>query len=85
VNPCAPGGTWNSCGGTCSGGTTKTGGRRWGSNIGDHAPVLLGDGGRVEKSPGGVRRLGAGSIGVRGGRKGRSHGEAEAVAATLHR
>jgi hypothetical protein len=56
-----------------------------GKNIGDRAPVLLGDEGRVEKRPGGVRRLGAGSIGVRGGRKGRSHSEAEAVAAALRR
>jgi hypothetical protein len=85
VNPCAPGGTWNSREVTCSGGTTETGGRRWGRNVEDHAPVPLGGEEKVEKHPGGVRRLSAGSIGVREGRKGRSHGEAEAMATVLRR
>jgi hypothetical protein len=56
-----------------------------GKIVRDCAPVPLGDEGVVEKRPGGVRRLGVGSIGVRGDRKGRSHGEAEAVAAALRR
>jgi hypothetical protein len=85
VNSCAPGGIWNSCGEDCSSGATKTGGRRWGSNVGDGAPVLLGDGRRVEKRPDGVRKLGTGSIGVRGGQERRFHGEAEAAAAVLRR
>jgi hypothetical protein len=51
----------------------------------DGAPVLLGDGGRVEKLPGGVSKLETGSIGVRGGRERRFHGEAEAAAAVLRR
>jgi hypothetical protein len=80
VNSCAPGGTRNSCGEACGSGATKTCGRRWGSNVEDGAPVLLGDGGRVEKLPGGVRKLEPGSIGVWGGRERRSHGEAEAAA-----
>jgi hypothetical protein len=56
-----------------------------GATSGGRTLVLLGDGGRVEKHPSGVRRLGARSIGVRGGRKGRFHGEAEAAAAVLRR
>jgi hypothetical protein len=77
VNPCAPGDTWNSCGATCSGGTTETGGRRWGRNIGDCALMPLGGEGVVEKLPGGVWRLGAGSIGLVEDCKGRSGSEAE--------
>jgi hypothetical protein len=56
-----------------------------GSNVEDNAPVLLGDGGKVEKLPGDVRKLKTGSIGVRGGREMRFHGEAEAAAAVLRR
>jgi hypothetical protein len=48
-----------------------------GENIGDRAPVPLGGEGVVEKLPGGVRRLSAGSIRIGGDRKGMSHGEAE--------
>jgi hypothetical protein len=55
-----------------------------GSNVEDGAPVLLGDGGRVEKLPGGVRKLDPGSIGVREGRETRFHGEVEAAAVVLH-
>jgi hypothetical protein len=54
-------------------------------NAGVCAPVPLGGEGMVEKRPGGTRRLGVGSIGVRGGREGRSHGEAEAMTAALRR
>jgi hypothetical protein len=68
----------------CRGSATEIGGRRWGRDVGDCTPVPLGGEGVVEKRPGGVRRLGAGSIGVRGDRKGRSHGEAEAAAVALH-
>jgi hypothetical protein len=77
VNPCAPGDTWNSCGVTYSGGTTETGSQWWGKNIGDRAPVPLGGEEVVEKLLGGVRRLGAGSIGIGEDRRGVSHGEAE--------
>jgi hypothetical protein len=56
-----------------------------GSNIEDSTPVLMGDGGKVEKLPGEVRKLRTGSIGVRGGRKMGFHGEAEAAAAVLRR
>jgi hypothetical protein len=44
--------------------------------------VPLGGEGVVEKLPGGVRRLGAGSIGIGGDRKGMSHGEAEGGGST---
>jgi hypothetical protein len=47
-----------------------------GKNVEDCTSVPLGGEGVVEKRPGGVRRLGAGSIGVGRDRKGRSHGEA---------
>jgi hypothetical protein len=47
--------------------------------------VSLGGEGVVKKRPGRVKRLGAGSIGVGGDRKGRSHGEAEAMVAALRR
>jgi hypothetical protein len=77
VNPCAPGDTWNSCKVTCSGGTTETGNRRWGKNIKNHAPVPLGGKEAVEKLPGGVRRLGAGSIGIGEDWRGVSHGGTE--------
>jgi hypothetical protein len=69
----------------CRGSATEAGGRQWGSNVGDRAPVPLGGEGVVEKRPGGVRKLGAGSIGVGGDRKGRSHGEAEPAAVALRR
>jgi hypothetical protein len=46
-------------------------------NVGDPAPVVLGGEEVVGKLPGGVRRLGAGSIGIVEDRRGVYHGEAE--------
>jgi hypothetical protein len=56
-----------------------------GNNVGDRAPVPLGSEEGVEKLPGGVRRLDAGSIGTREDRRGVSHGEAEGDGGGAHR
>jgi hypothetical protein len=46
-------------------------------NVGDRAPVVLGGEEVVGKLPGGVRRLGAGSIGIGEDWRGVYDGEAE--------
>jgi hypothetical protein len=54
-------------------------------NGGGRAPVVLGGEEVVGELPGGVRRLGAGSIGVGEDRRGVSHGEPEAAASGARR
>jgi hypothetical protein len=54
-------------------------------NGGGRAPVVLGGEEVVGELPRGVRRLGAGSIGVEEDRRGVSHGEQEAAAGGAHR
>jgi hypothetical protein len=49
-------------------------------NGGGRAPVVVGGEEVVGELPSGVRKLGAGSIGVEEGRRGVPHGEQEAVA-----
>jgi hypothetical protein len=85
VNPCAPGGTWNSCGDNLQRRHDRD--RRPAAEVISEGggPVVRGDEAMVRELPGGMRKLGAWSNRVDEGRRWVFHGEPEAAAGGVRR